>query len=234
MGNPEELRGSSLHLIRCAVATASGPVVALTWRALVWSPQAEIMKASTTQRRNLSSIRIIAPVPKFGIQMPLAVSPISYGELYRPHAPIRREHPSKAFSPQEMKHNFAIRALEKPGFFAPRPYIYLCVRCRQIFLVNQRRGSIVAIDRNRNPLPEPENSRQVETFAEGPCPSFKLGSKFGRPRQPTTAIKTSRLKLGLLRILALLCPEFRGAQNIENASKQAQAMLAITPQEFLF
>jgi hypothetical protein len=35
------------------------------------------MKASTTPRRNLSSIRIIAPVPKFGIQMPLAVSPLS-------------------------------------------------------------------------------------------------------------------------------------------------------------
>src|SRR5271163_4054783 len=89
-------------------------------------------------------------------------------------------------------------------------------------------------DRNRNPLPESENSRQVETFAEGPCPSFKLGSKFGRPRQPTTAIKTSKWKLGLLRILTLLCPEFRGPRNIENASKQAQAMLAITPQEFLF
>jgi len=34
------------------------------------------MKVSTTPHRNLSSIRIIAPVPKFGIQMPLAVSPL--------------------------------------------------------------------------------------------------------------------------------------------------------------
>jgi hypothetical protein len=34
------------------------------------------MKVSTTPRRNLSSIRIIAPVPKSGIQMPLAVSPL--------------------------------------------------------------------------------------------------------------------------------------------------------------
>jgi hypothetical protein len=192
------------------------------------------MKASTTPCRNLSSIRIIAPVPKFGIQMPLAVSPNGYGEIYRTPTSVRREHPGKAFSPQEMKHSFAIRALEKPGFFAPRPYIYSCVRCRQVFLVNQRRGTIVAIDRNQNPLPEPENSRQVEAFAEGPCPSFRLASKFRRSPQPRTTVRLSKLKLGLLRILASLCPEFREPRKIENAGKQAQAMLAITPQEFLF
>ena len=39
-------------------------------------PVAKTMKVSTTPHRNLSSIRIIAPVPKFGIQMPLAVSPL--------------------------------------------------------------------------------------------------------------------------------------------------------------
>jgi hypothetical protein len=132
-----------------------------------------------------------------------------------------------------MKHNFAIRALKKPGFFARRPYIYLCVRCQQIFLVNEHRGSIVALDRNRNPLPEPENSGQVLTF-EGPCPSFKFASKFRRPHHPATTVKISMLKLGLLRILASLCPEFKGHKNIETASKRAQAMPAITPQEYLF
>jgi len=186
------------------------------------------------QRGNFSPIRIIAPVPKFGIQMPLAVSPTGYRELNRLYPSARRNYSEKPFSPEEMKHNFAIQALKKPGFFARRPYIYLCVRCQQIFLVNERRGSIVAIDRNRNPLPEPENARQVEAFAEGPCLSFKFASKFRRQSHPATTVKLSRLKLGLLRILASLCPEFKGPQNIETASKRAQAMPAIAPQEFLF
>jgi hypothetical protein len=47
-------------------------------------------------------------------------------------------------------------------------------------------------------------------------------------------MKSSMLKLRLMRILALFCPEFRGHQGIATASKRAQAMLAITPQEFLF
>jgi hypothetical protein len=185
------------------------------------------------QRRSFSSIRLIAPVPKLGIQMPLAVSPTGYHELNRLYPSARRNFSEIPFSPEEMKHNFAIRALKKPGFFERRPYIYLCVRCQQIFLVNERRGSVVAIDRNQTPMPEPENSRQVGTF-EGACPSFRFASKFHRPPQPATTVKISMLKLGLLRILASLCPEFRGHKNIETASKRAQAIPAINPQEFLF
>ena len=166
--------------------------------------------------------------------MPLPVSSAGYHQLNRLYPSARREYSEKPFSPVEMKHNFAIRSLEKPGFFARRPCIYLCVRCQQIFLVNQRRGSVVAIDRNRNPLPEPEASRQVETFAEGPCPSFRFASKFPRQRQPATTVKLSMLRLSLLRIVASFCPEFRGDKNINAASKRAQAIPAINPQEFLF
>ncbi len=192
------------------------------------------MEASMKQHRNFSPIRIIAPVSKFGIQMPLAVSPVGYHQLNRLYPSARRDYSEKPYSPVEMKHNFAIRSLKKPGFFVRRPYIYLCVRCKQIFLVNGRGGSIVAIDRNRNPLPEPENSRQVKTFGEGPCPSFRFAAKFPRQRQAATTVKLSMLKLGLLRILASLCPEFRGDKNIETAGKRAQAIPAISPQEFLF
>ena len=192
------------------------------------------MEVSMKQSRNFSSIRFIAPVPKFGIQMPLAVSPVGYRELNRLYPSARREYSEKPFSPEEMKHNFAIRTLKKPGFFAPRPYIYLCVRCQQIFLVNEHRGSVVAIDRNRNPLPEPEHSRQVKPFAEGPCPSFRFAAIFPRQRPAATTVKLSMLKLSLLRILASLSPEFKGHKNIETASKRAQAIPAINPQEFLF
>jgi hypothetical protein len=192
------------------------------------------MKVPMTVRRDFSFLRIIAPVPRFGIQMPLAVSPTGYRELDRLYPSARRNYSAKPFSPEEMKHNFAVRALKKPGLFARRPYIYLCVRCQQIFLVNERHGSVVAIDRNRNPLPEPQNSRQVKTFAGGPCLSFRFASKFHRQRQPEATVKLSILKLGLLRILAALIPEFKGHRNIEAASKKAQAMPAINPQEFLF
>jgi len=192
------------------------------------------MNLFRTVRRDLSSFRIIGPVQKFGIQMPLPVSSAGYRELYRLYRSASGDYSEKPFSPVELKHNFAIRSLNKPGFFARRRYIYLCVRCKQIFLVNGRRGSIVAIDRNRNPLPEPENSRQVKTFAEGPCPSFRFAAKLPGQRQPATTVKLSMLKFSLLRFLASFCPEFKGPQNIETASKRAQAMPAITPQEFLF
>ena len=132
------------------------------------------MKATMTLRRIFSSLRFIAPVANIGMQMPLLLSPNGYREFPRMHNSVRPQSSGSAFSPEEMKHNFATRALEKPGFFARRPYIYLCVRCRQMFLVvDEHRGSIVAVDRNRNPLAEPENSRQVETFAEGPCPASR-------------------------------------------------------------
>jgi len=192
------------------------------------------MKATMTLRRMFSSVGFIAPFAKTGLQMPLLVSPNGYRELYRTNNLVRPQYSGSAFSPEEMKHNFATRALEKPGFFARRPCIYLCVRCRQMFLVNEHRGSIVAIDRNRNPLAEPENSRQVETFSEGPCPSVKVPSKFSRPRQPSTTVKSGMVKLYLLRSLVSLCPGFTGPSNIEIASKRAQPMLAITPQELLF
>jgi hypothetical protein len=192
------------------------------------------MKVPMILRRDFSFLKTVASVPTVGIKMPSAVSPNGYRELDRLYPSARRTYSAKPFSPEEMNHNFAVRALKKPGFFVRRPYIYLCVRCQQIFLVNERRGSVVAIDRNRNPLPEPENSRQVKTFAEGPCPSFRFASKFPRQRQPAAAVESSTLKLSLLRILASLCPEFEGHKNIETASKRAQVMQAIVPQEFLF
>jgi len=192
------------------------------------------MNLSRTLRRDLSSFRIIGPVQKYGIQMPLPVSSPGYRQLNRLYPSARRDYSEKPFSPVEMKHNFAIRSLKKPAFFAPRRYIYLCVRCKQIFLVNGRRGSIVAIDRNKTPLPEPENSRQAKTFAEGPCPSFRLSAKYPRSRHPATTVRLSMFKLALLRILASLCPELKGPQNLQPASKRAQSVPAIIPQEFLF
>ena len=83
------------------------------------------MKVPMTLRRDFSFLRIIAPVPKFGIQMPLTVSPTDYRELNRLYPSARRNYSAKPFSPEEMKHNFAIRVLKKPAFSRVGP-TYTC------------------------------------------------------------------------------------------------------------
>ncbi len=73
----------------------------------------------------------------------------------------------------DMRHNFYIELLRKPsGLFKPQPYLYSCIRCKWAFLVNVRRGSLTAVDVDGVPLSQPENSKRVGTFAEGPCPAF--------------------------------------------------------------
>jgi len=102
----------------------------------------------------------------------------------------------------KLKHNFVIRALEKPGLFKPRPYVYICIRCRASFIVNETRGAIVAIDRSGNPLPEPHNSRLVETFATGPCSGYR--HRWRRNRQTKVISQPGRLAHRLATAVALL------------------------------
>jgi hypothetical protein len=85
----------------------------------------------------------------------------------------RRHRKLDGLNLQEKRHSFAIETLPKPGRFASRPYLYMCVRCKWTFRVNDAPGSIVAIDLNGQPLPEPENSPRAATFAVGPCPALK-------------------------------------------------------------
>ena len=65
------------------------------------------MKATMTPRRIFSSIGFIAPVTKIGMQMPLLVSPNGYRQFRRTQNSSRPQYPGSAFSPEEMKHNFA-------------------------------------------------------------------------------------------------------------------------------
>ena len=73
---------------------------------------------------------------------------------------------------QERRHSFAIEALPRSEKSSSRPYLYMCVRCKWTFRVNDRPGSIVSIDHTGEPLAEPENSRRAATFSTGPCPAF--------------------------------------------------------------
>jgi hypothetical protein len=76
-------------------------------------------------------------------------------------------------APKERRHSFAIEALPNAEKSTSRPYLYMCVRCKWTFRVNDWPGSIVSIDQTGAPLEEPENSRRAATFSVGPCPAFK-------------------------------------------------------------
>jgi hypothetical protein len=77
-----------------------------------------------------------------------------------------------ALAPQVRRHSFAIEALPKSEKSTSRPYLYMCVRCKWTFRVNDRPGSVFSIDQTGEALAEPENSRRAATFSIGPCPAF--------------------------------------------------------------
>jgi hypothetical protein len=77
-----------------------------------------------------------------------------------------------ALAPQVRRHSFAIEALPKSEKSTSRPYLYMCVRCKWTFRVNDRPGSLFSIDQTGEALAEPENSRRAATFSIGPCPAF--------------------------------------------------------------
>jgi hypothetical protein len=137
----------------------------------------------------------------------------------------------RRFSVEDLRHNFAIKALQKPGLFKPRPYLYICVRCRYTFLVNRRRGSIEALDRERRLIPEPENSARLATFAEGPCTAFKTASR-RMQRQTVELPKRRRVSpSGLLRLVALIGARARYPYFAES---HVDAPAGIVPQDMLF
>jgi hypothetical protein len=93
------------------------------------------------------------------------------------------DHSVPSFSAAEMRHIFAIQALDKPGHFKPRPYRYYCIRCKWMFRVNDFRNSIIALDKQGEKLPKAEANRRAATFAAGPCPAFgNFSAQSSRPK----------------------------------------------------
>jgi hypothetical protein len=79
-----------------------------------------------------------------------------------------------AFSPQECRHNFAVARFSKLSRFRAQAYLYTCLRCKWAFRVNDPVGSIVPLNPDGEALPEPFRSERIQTFADGPCPSFRF------------------------------------------------------------
>jgi hypothetical protein len=76
-----------------------------------------------------------------------------------------------ALAQKPARHEFAIEDLGQAGWLKPHRYRYFCIRCRWLFLIENRRGDATAVDGSWRPLREPEQSTRVATFALGPCPA---------------------------------------------------------------
>jgi hypothetical protein len=84
--------------------------------------------------------------------------------------PIANQSMPRALAAGKLKHNFVIQLLKKSGFFQPQPYVYFCIRCRFTFLVNQTRGSVVAVNSGGKPLSDQEIRRVPQPFFKAPVP----------------------------------------------------------------
>jgi hypothetical protein len=81
--------------------------------------------------------------------------------------------------------------------------------------VNERRGSIVALDRKAQPISEPENSRRLATFAQGPCPAFKAATQHTR-RETVELPKSKKLSpSGILALIARIGAKMRYPYSVE-------------------
>jgi hypothetical protein len=117
----------------------------------------------------------------------------------KPKAAARNARPAgPLFSAAEMRHNFAIWALEKSGTSRRRLHLYYCVRCKWAFQVDDCSGSVTPLDQNGNPIQEPEAAERLATFGVGPCPLFSRLTGSARLTQVITDSDVLRGRLATL------------------------------------
>jgi hypothetical protein len=102
-----------------------------------------------------------------------------------------------ANTPQSLRHDFIIKSMGRlPGFFKPHRYLYVCMRCKWSFMVNDgRRGVITALDRDRNPLNASEARERLKTFEIGPCPGLAVFARTPMFSRTTQSVRLRELKL---------------------------------------
>jgi hypothetical protein len=105
---------------------------------------------------------------------------------------------SQVFSAAEMRHNFAIWALEKSGTSGRQLHLYYCVRCKWAFRVDDRSGSVTPLDSNGNPIQELEAADRLATFGVGPCPVFTRLTGNARVTQVVPPREVLRVRLTAL------------------------------------
>ena len=171
------------------------------------------------------------PVAKVGFSLPA----LSFSHDYRkPNFDVAARNVENSVprgSAADLRHTFLVKTLKKRGIFKPRPNAYLCLRCRYAFLVNERHGLIVAVDRKAQPIPDPENSRRLATFAQGPCPALKSVTQ--RKRRETVEVPKPKLRLspsGILSLIARIGAKMRYPYFVESNLHPPDG---ITPQDLL-
>jgi hypothetical protein len=104
------------------------------------------------------------------------------------------------FSPAEMRHNFAIWALETDAASGRRLQLYYCLRCKWAFRVDDRWTVVTVspLDTNGNPIHTSEAAERLATFGLGPCPVFSRLPAGARVTQQVTPPKTFRGRLAAL------------------------------------
>lgn len=167
----------------------------------------------------------LMPVAKVGFSLP----GLSSAPAYRQPGFVEKSVPRR--SAADLKHTFVVKPLKRRGVFKPRTHAYLCLRCRYAFLVSERRGLIVAVDRKAQPLPDPENSRRLATFAQGPCPAPKSADQ-RRRREPVEVpkLKLSLSPSGILALIARIGAKMRYPYFVEF---NVHTPDGITPQDLL-
>jgi hypothetical protein len=102
------------------------------------------------------------------------------------------------FSAAEMRHNFAIWALEKSATSRRQLHLYHCVRCKWSFRVDDYSASVAPLDENGNPIQKLEAAQRLATFGAGPCPAFSRLIGHGRLTQVVTRREVLRGRLAAL------------------------------------
>jgi len=114
----------------------------------------------------------------------------------------RKPAPSGApiFSPSEMRHNFAIWALETDAASGRRLHLYYCLRCKWSFRVEDRWTvvTVTPLDENGSAIQSSEAAERLATFGLGPCPAFSRLTAGPRLTQEVTPSEMFRGRLAAL------------------------------------
>src|SRR5260370_34562810 len=105
-------------------------------------------------------------------------------------------------SASQMRHNFAIWALEKSGTSRGHLHVYYCVRCKWSFLVNDHSGLVTPLDQNGNPIRKPDSAAAAASFGVWPGPVFKRVTGNRRVRPGLAPAAGARGRLAALRSAA--------------------------------
>jgi hypothetical protein len=102
-----------------------------------------------------------------------------------------------ANTPQNVRHDFVIKSMGRlPGFFKPHRYLYVCMRCKWSFMVNDgKRGVITALDRDRNPVNGADARERLKTFEIGPCPGLAVFARTPMFSRTTQSVRLREIGL---------------------------------------